>query len=92
MFTYTGSIEQVLATGEYDQGDMALISYDELLDLVEQAKLFKALWTRERLAVSLGGDQDAAVAEGIAYVERRANRPLHPVLGGKSPYTEFLPL
>lgn len=72
-----GSIEDVLASGEYDQGDRVLIEYDELYDLAEQARLL----TRAGLP--------AATKEVI---ERTSNRPLHPVLGGKSPYSEFLPI
>ena len=78
------SIEDAFRSGEYDQGDVVLISYDELVDLVEQANSFvRGLFT------------DGCGTGGMATLralERRWNRPLHPVLGGKSPYSEFLPI
>lgn len=84
MKIWQGSIEDVLASGEYDQGDEALIDFDELCDLVEQARTFKNFLFSEFL-----GPQGST--EGVLKsTERLTNRPLHPVLGGKSPYTEFL--
>lgn len=77
MRVYEGSIEDVLASGEYDQGDLCVVSYDELYDLAEQGRLI--------------AEDNLDVAKVIA-LERRTNRPLHPSLGGKSPYSEFLPL
>lgn len=79
MLSYEGSIEDVLRSGEYDSGDVAVIDYDELFDLVEQAKAF-AIIIRE-----LPGGSDVASS-----IERKTNRPIHPCLGGKSPYSEFL--
>jgi hypothetical protein len=78
---YEGSIEDVLASGEYDSGDYVTVTYDEFADLIEQARAFAGI-IRE-----LPGGTDVA-----ASIERHTNRPLHPVLGGKSPYSEFLPL
>lgn len=80
--TYEGSIEEVIASGEYDSGDGCLISYDELADLIHQARYFY------RVAVGEEGDYNAIIAGLHLY----CNRPLHPCLGGKSPYSEFLPI
>lgn len=80
---YEGSIEDVLHSGEHDSGDGVLIDYDELFDLVEQAGLFA------KAAVDpIEFDRGAL----LSWIERRTNRPIHPVLGGKSPYSEFLGL
>jgi hypothetical protein len=78
---YIGSIEDVLYSGEYDQGDLVQVAYDELSDLVEQGKEFRKIAAAN--AVN-GGD--------VAYVQRVTNRPIHPCLGGDSPYTGFLKL
>lgn len=90
MKTWTGSIEACLASGEHDQGDMVLVEFDELFDLAEQIRI---------LADSCSGCDRCTLAEGDpgeetqrSWIERRSNRPLHPLLGGKSPYSEFLPL
>lgn len=80
MLMYEGSIENVLASGEYDCGDVVVLDYDELYDLVEQCKLL--------VGMRPGGILPAMVD----VIERKSNRPLHPVLGGKSPYTGFLSL
>lgn len=80
MLVYEGSIESVLRSGEYDQGDKVVLDYDELFDLVEQCKLL--------VSMRPGGLLPAMVD----VIERKSNRPLHPVLGGKSPYTGFLSL
>ncbi len=79
MLSYEGTIEEVLRSGEYDCGDVVVLDYDELFDLVEQAKAF-AIIIRE-----LPGGMDVALS-----IERKTNRPIHPCLGGKSPYSEFL--
>lgn len=80
MLVYEGSIEDVLYSGEYDQGDKVVLDYDELFDLVEQCKLL--------VNMRPGGFLPAMVD----VIQRKSNRPLHPVLGGKSPYTGFLSL
>jgi len=77
---YIGSIEDVLYSGEYDQGDLVQVAYDELSDLVEQAKEFRKI---------AHGNSAPRVDQ---YVEGKTNRPLHPALGGESPYSQFLPL
>ena len=77
---WKGSIEEVLRSGEYDQGDIVTIDYDELADLAEQGRLFAE-------AVKVFCPPGV-----IEMIEKDTNRPLHPVLGGKSPYSEFLPL
>lgn len=82
---YQGSIEEALASGEYDQGDVCVVTYDELADLAEQGKAIAQLF---KDCVRSDGQHSAIISQ----FERRWNRPLHPVLGGKSPYTEFLPL
>lgn len=65
-----GSIDWCLKCGEYDQGDMCLVSYDELYDLVEQAKLLNTMLVGHSFGFP------AARKE----VERRTNRDLHPCL------------
>lgn len=75
------SIEDAIAAGEYDQGLYVAVDYDELYDLVEQAKL-----------IAQGHGGGAVQAWNQRAIELRSNRPLHPCLGGKSPYSEFLPL
>lgn len=82
MLNYEGSIEDVLRSGEYDAGDVCTVDYDELYDLVEQAQFWAAT------VRGLG----SAWSHLEAALERQTNRPLHPVLGGKSPYTGYLPL
>lgn len=75
------SIENALATGEYDQGDFVAVHYDELADLVEQAQFLSNELSRMTGWQSL-----------VERMEQITNRPLHPCLGGKSPYSEFLAL
>jgi hypothetical protein len=79
--TWLGSIENCLYSGEYDQGDLVTIDYDELADLVEQGK-----WAMDivlgKSATPLHSPQHA--------MEMRTNRPLHPSLGGESPYSQYL--
>lgn len=97
---YVGSIEAVLNSGEYAQGDLVQVTFDELVDLVEQAKLFKAWWEREQYTkcVHIKGVTPIEherecdfVLEGIKYMEQKLNRPVHPALGGQSLYSHFLP-
>ena len=71
---YAGTVLDVLATGTYGHADIAQVSFDELRDLVEQAEML-AHAARE----ASGGDL-------IAAVEAQTNRPLHPALGGETPY------
>lgn len=96
MRQYEGSIEDVLASGEYDQGDYVVVSYDELADLVQQAKTFADFWieTTDAFGKNLGFKSIGAElkTKDLIAQERRWNRPLHPCLGGKSPYSEFLSL
>lgn len=80
MLVFEGSIEDVLALGEYDSGDKVVLDYDELFDLVEQCKLL--------VSMRPGGLLPAMVD----VIQRKSNRPLHPALGGRSPYSEFLPI
>lgn len=86
MRDYVGSIEDVLASGEYDSGDRVIIKYDELFDLVQQIRLVTSeLSFCDCCSLSDEGPESIRV-----FVERKSNRPLHPCLGGKSPYSEFL--
>ena len=94
---FHGSIEAVLSNGEYDQGDVVTVTYDELFDLVQQARTFKDAVQADRQgfegALAAGGFEVDLWERDLAEIERSLwNRPLHPVLGGKSPYSEFLPL
>lgn len=83
---WEGSIEEVLLSGEYDQGIRVLIDYDELFDLVEQAKQ----WQKVAHMVAVAGT-DLSTDDLVNIVQRNTNRPLHPALGGDSPYSEFIP-
>ena len=72
---YSGLITDVLAEGTYDHGDIVQVSFDELHDLVAQASAIAS-------AAATG-----AVTDLEHEVERVTKRPLHPALGGETPYT-----
>lgn len=83
MNSWQGSIEDCLNSGELDSGDYCIVPYDELADLVEQGRLaMDMILGREAIPVYDRRDK----------IERKTNRPLHPLLGGDSPYSGFLPL
>lgn len=81
MTVWEGQIENCLDSGEYDQGDCCLVTYDELYDLVEQAKMAMGYHDSE-----FSSEPWSRV---VTAIERRSNRPLHPCFGGISPYNEF---
>jgi hypothetical protein len=102
--THEGSIEAVLWEGEYDCGDVVVIDYDELADLARQADWMRR-WIQIKIAGEFitphSSDEQFAKDEELAsqewnrvlgLMQNSTNRPLHPVMGGPSPYSEFLPL
>lgn len=91
MTVWEGAIENCLMLGEYDQGDAIIVDYDELADLVEQARFFvKAFEGHLRFSTPASGS--AQWKAEVRSAEERTNRPLHPCLGGTSPYKSYLPL
>jgi hypothetical protein len=81
-----GSLEEVLAKGEYDQGDKVQIDYDALFDLVEQAKK----WQSVAYMISVAAT-DLTTEDLVNIVQRSTNQPPHPVLGGSDPFPAFVP-
>jgi len=60
--------------GNVHNADIVLISYDELHDLVNQAEMFAHR------------PPDFPDRDFVGTVERQTKRPLHPLLGGETPY------